>query len=95
MKKNFKKLIAIFLIALTVVSCRLSTNELTEEVQKSILEKFKSQGGTGIKIKSFMLVEKGNNEYSGVLETTETNGEFTYTVKVIYDGETFTWEIIQ
>lgn len=42
-----------------------------------------------------MLVEKGNNEYSGVLETTETNGEFTYTVKVIYDGETFTWEIIQ
>lgn len=95
MKKKLKKLIAIFLIALTVVSCKLSTNELSEEVQKSMLEKFKSEGAGDVKVKSFILTEKGNNEYSGVLETTEPNGEFTYTVKVIYDGENFTWEIIQ
>mgnify|MGYP000446902578 CR=1 FL=1 len=95
MKKMFKNSIAIFLIAITLVSCRLSTNELAEEVQKSMLEKFKSEGAADIKVKSFMLTEKGNNEYAGILETTEPNGEFTYKIKVIYDGENFTWEIVQ
>lgn len=93
MKMIFKKIkgIAIAtLIALLVAGCSLSTEELAVEVQKSMEEKFEPEN---INIESLILTEKGGNVYSGILETKEPNGEFTYTVEVIYDGENMTWEI--
>ncbi len=73
-------------------SCSLSTNDLAKEVEKSMKEsdQFKTNS---ITIKSLILTKKPINEYNGVLETTEPNGPFTYTVEVVYDGDNMTWKI--
>lgn len=76
------------LIALS--GCSLSTEELAKEVQSSMEVKFAPEG---IRIESLHLSHKGGNEYRGVLETVEPDGEFTYSVEVIFDGKTITWEI--
>lgn len=89
--KKLKAILAAILISVATVSCSLSTDDLAIEVQKSMEEKFKPEG---IIVKSLLLTKKGGNVYSGILETKEPNGEFTYTVEVIYDGENMTWEII-
>lgn len=93
-----KKLLSILgalIITLTVVtSCSMSTEELSNQVITSMKdnEQFKSNS---IKIKSLILTKKAGNEYSGVLETKEPNGDFNYTVEVIYDGENMTWKILE
>ncbi len=46
-----------------------------------------------IKIDSFVLTHKSDNEYTGFLETTEPNGNFKYEVEVVSDGETFQWKV--
>ena len=90
--KKLKVLLATILIAIAAASCSLSTDELATEVQKSMEEKFKPEG---INVASLVLTQKGGNVYSGVLDTKEPNGKFTYIVEVIYDGENMTWEVKQ
>ena len=48
-----------------------------------------------IKINSLILTKKSGNDYTGVLETSEPNGVFTYKVAVTYDGTNMTWETKQ
>lgn len=91
MKKLTRILTALIFTAVLFTSCSLSTNELAEEVKMSMNEQFKTQS---ISIKSLILTKKSGNEYNGVLETSEPNGEFTYSVEVIYDGENMTWKIV-
>lgn len=69
----------------------MSSDDLEQEVKKSMVEKFE---GEHIRIKNFGLVHEAGNEYSGILDTDEENGSFTYKVKVIYDGSSFAWEIV-
>lgn len=90
--KKIKILLATILISIAAASCSLSNEDLATEIQKSMEVKFKPEG---INIKSLVLTKKGGNVYSGVLETKEPNGEFTYIVEVIYDGENMTWEVKQ
>ena len=97
MKSNVVKFLLIFFSISILTSCdlRLSTADLTEEVINSMNEAYKTDPATAnIKIESLILtrVGKDSNEYSGVLKTTEPNGNFTYTVKVVYDGENMTWQ---
>ena len=90
------------LIFLMLTSCdlntRLSTAELTEQVQEDIIEQweevFTEEERQEVEIKSLILVHKSDNEYSGVLETIEYGEKYSYTVSVIYDGEYFSWEIL-
>jgi uncharacterized protein YcfL len=90
-----KKLMIIFaLVAMLFTSCRLSTDELANEVEKSMSENEQFISNS-IKIKSLILTKKSGNEYNGILNTSEPNGEFTYTVEVIYDGNNMTWEILE
>ena len=85
-----------------ITSCdmntRLTTTELTEQVQEHILEKweelYSEEELDEVELQSFILVHKSDNEYSGVLETIEYGEEYSYTVSVIYDGEYFSWEIL-
>ena len=89
---NYIKSILVSLaVTLSVVSCKLSTEDLTIEVQKSMEEKMSSEG---ISIESLVLTKKGGNTYSGILETNEPNGRFTYSVEVIYDGNNMQWEVV-
>lgn len=84
----------LMIIALSLSSCRMSTNELAEKVKISMQETWSKEDVTGIKIENFTLTHKGGNEYSGLLETDENGENFKYTVEVIYDGENMKWEII-
>ncbi len=92
MEKIFKFFGAVLFASIFLVSCKLSTDELAKEVEKNMSEsqQFKENS---IKIKSLILTNKSGNEYDGVLYTAEPNGEFTYKVEVIYDGDNMTWEI--
>lgn len=94
MKKIIRLFVVVFFTTITLISCSLSTDELTKEVIKSMNETddFKSNS---IKINSLILTKKSGNEYNGVLETSEPNGNFTYSVEVIYDGDNMTWRIIE
>ena len=69
---------------------KMTTERLEREVQSSMEEKFRSEG-LRIKITDFSLIL--GNVYSGLLEASEPFGDFTYTVKVVYDGERIQWEI--
>ena len=91
--KKCKYLIGIILVSLFLTACGdLSTDELSVKVQDQMQEKFDASG-IYIKVNKLTLVEKSNNEYSGILETTEDNGIHSYQVDVLYDGENLTWNI--
>lgn len=88
LKTFFLATALVFMLFLS--GCAASTEDLATEVRSSIEEKVKAEG---IKVEDFSLSHKGGNEYKGILETKEANGNFTYAVDVVYDGNTFTWEI--
>ncbi len=95
MKTSIKILVLIFMM---ITSCdlntRLSTTELAEQVQVSMVETWEEQEVEGVEVESLILVHKSDNEYSGVLKTIEDEEEISYTVSVIYDGEYFSWQIL-
>ncbi len=109
-----KKLILLLFIPL-VFACGLSTEELAEQVEESIVETFaESNDWVDVELVGFSLVHKGGNEYKGIVDLVvenpvadlfntafendyvelKKNIEVSYPVEVIYDGNTFTWEII-
>ena len=93
MKKMVRFLAVMIFSSIIFTSCSLSTNDLAKEVEKSMKESEQFKANS-IEIKSLILTKKSGNEYNGILETTEPNGAFTYSVEVIYDGNNMTWKII-
>ena len=87
---RMKSLCTVALIALAATGCSISTEDLTRNVRKNMEEKYTPKG---IQIRSLLLTKKGGNEYTGVLETQEPNGQFTYNVEVVCDGKNFTWQV--
>ena len=87
------------LIFIMMSSCelntRLSTTELAEQVEISMVETWEEQDVQGLEVESLILVHKSGNEYSGVLKTIEDGENYSYTVSVVYDGEYFSWEILE
>lgn len=77
------------LVALAATGCSVSTEQLTRDVRASMEAKFTPKG---IKVRSLVITKKGGNEYSGVLETQEPNGTFTYAVDIVSDGKNITWQ---
>ena len=93
--KFIKINLLVFIVCLSLFngcSGRLSTEDLAEQVQINMEETYE-KNGLDINITSFLLTHKGENEYVGVMTTSEEYGEFTYTVEVTYDGEAFMWEV--
>ena len=88
MKKYLILLCAIFVIA--ACDSRLSNSDLTSQVVSGLEQNY---AGMDIKIESLILTRESDdsNIYTGVMDTTEPNGSFTYTLKVTYDGENITW----
>ena len=87
-----KKLFYIILLLLTFQGCSLGINQLTSEVQQDIQNTY-NQEQLGITVKSLVLTHEEGNYYAGVLETSEPDGEYIYNVEVIYDGNSFIWEV--
>ncbi len=88
--KNFKYCLILFTFFLS--ACSLSVDDLTKQVKQNMQDELKQKN---ISITSLVLTKKGGNEYSGILKTLEPNGDFTYTVEVIYDGKSFTWKVTE
>jgi hypothetical protein len=79
---------------LLICSCNLggSIEQLRIKIQKSIANKIESEV-SGVEIVSFTLSHVNGNEYLGVLETMENGTVYSYPVNVVYDGNSFVWEI--
>ena len=93
-----KKYLLIFLLSALITACsdaRLNQNELADQVKQSMLSN-QQFIDNDITVKSFMLTRNApdSNIYTGILETSEPAGDFTYKVTVTYDGTNFTWEIL-
>ena len=96
MKSTTKILLLVFTMMTSCdLNTRLTTTELAEQVQVSMVETWEEQEVEGLEVKSLILVHKSDNEYSGVLKTIEDEEEYSYTVSVVYDGEYFSWEILE
>lgn len=71
---------------------RLSTEELSKEIRKEMSKNFRAEN-LDVKIADFNLVHKSGNIYTGILETIEPEGKFSYDVEVIYDGNSYKYTI--
>ena len=94
-----KKIVFSIITALLFLSCDggSSKDQLISDVRNDInveLQKQASSEGVNLSIGSFDLVHRGGKEYSGILKTTEDGEDYTYVVDVIYDGDSFMWEIV-
>jgi len=87
-----KKLLFIAIIAFSLHSCRMGVNRLTYEVQEDIQQTYNEEN-LGIIVNSLILTHAEGNSYTGILETSEPDGDFSYYVDVIYDGNSFIWEV--
>ncbi|MEK0423342.1 MAG: hypothetical protein RLZ95_1252 [Bacteroidota bacterium] len=97
-----KKILFLITFSVLMFSCGLSKEELTKEVQKSMEAEWKKNPDIIIKVRSFSLIKKSDSEYSGLLETDESDKETPtvkvegkYNVEVVTDGKEFKWEIKQ
>ena len=68
------KKIILVLFFIIISSCRISTQELQEEVKVSIIETLKKNTKyDGVEVKDFTLIHRAGNEYVGILLVTEPN----------------------
>ena len=93
LKNNYAVIFGLLLSVALLIGCSPSTEDLAKDVRANISKQFEDQFPGQIEIISLDLVHKGGNEYTGILETNEPNGKFTYAVDVVSDGERFSWEL--
>ncbi len=82
MNIQLKKLIFLFLFNIILFGCSMSTEELEQEISRSISEQIAGNSSVNsvfdefignIEFVDFQLIHKGGNEYVGVLEVLEPN----------------------
>ena len=82
MNIQLKKLIFLFLFNIILFGCSMSTEELEQEISRSISEQIADKSSVNsvcdafignIEFVDFQLIHKGGNEYVGVLEVLEPN----------------------
>ena len=82
MNIQLKKLIFLFLFNIILFGCSMSTEELEQEISRSISEQIAESSSLNsvfdefignIEFVDFQLIHKGGNEYVGVLEVLEPN----------------------
>ena len=94
-----KKLIVIFFVLLTACSMRLSISEIQEDLGPTLIEdiaEYADLNKSEIILNSFDLVYDEGNTYSGILNTTYDGMQQTFSIELLYDGETYLyeWELI-
>jgi len=89
-----KKFILLLIPFLFFISCnnKMSTSALQKDVQENIQQNY-IQNGIPVTITDFSLTHIEGSMYTGVLYTTEPDGYYSYGVDVIYDGESYVWEV--
>ena len=89
-----KKFILLLIPFLFFISCnnKMSTSTLQKEVKENIQQNY-IQNDIPVTITDFILTHIDGSMYTGVLYTTEPEGDYYYNVDVIYDGESYVWEV--
>ena len=87
-----KQLVLILILSISFNSCSIGVNQLTNEVEEDIQQTYNEEN-LGIIVNSLILTHEEGNYYIGILETSEPEGEFSYNVDVVYDGNSFVWEV--
>jgi hypothetical protein len=88
----------ILFIALLISACNNGNNIelLTSEIRSEIdaqLQDRATEAGITLPVNSFILTHESGNDYIGVLETTEGGVDVQYIVDVVYDGNSYIWQI--
>ena len=74
-------------------SCKMSSEKLAKEVQKDIVATFQ-ENGTNVKVtKDLVLIKIANTLYTGLITLSADGETEQVSVSVVYDGDTFMWEI--
>ena len=94
-----KSLIIIFFTLLVACSMRLSISEIEKDLEPSLINdiaEYSNLSNSEIILNSFDLVYDEGNSYSGILNTTYDGMQQTFSVELLYDGETYLyeWELI-
>ncbi|MBT7695503.1 MAG: hypothetical protein GWO78_06460 [Dehalococcoidales bacterium] len=94
-----KSLIIIFFTLLVACSMRLSVSEIEKDLGPSLINdiaEYSNLSNSEIILNSFDLVYDEGNSYSGILNTTYDGMQQTFSVELLYDGETYLyeWELI-
>jgi hypothetical protein len=94
-----KSLIIIFFTLLVACSMRLSISEIEKDLGPSLINdiaEYSNLSNSEIILNSFDLVYDEGNSYSGILNTTYDGMQQTFSVELLYDGETYLyeWELI-
>ena len=88
---NFK-ILTIFLFFAVSCNNNPGISELQTQVFDDIKNKLESQN-ENIEAHSLEITHVSGNEYIGILETLENGQNFSYNVNIIFDGNSFVWEI--
>ena len=93
-KENWVAGVLVLMVScLTLLSCRISTEELARQVQADMLEIW---GGEGFHItvtRDLVLVRISDNEYTGLVTILDRGETERLSVTVFFDGRNFIWEI--
>jgi hypothetical protein len=84
------------LIALTIIGCGISKEELAEEVKASITESIQNRGLI-VEVRDVTLIKKNSKEYSGIVKLVSYPGTIiesieTSSITVTVDGKSFMWK---
>ncbi|MDR1348196.1 MAG: hypothetical protein LBJ63_07205 [Prevotellaceae bacterium] len=96
-KMKFRWLAFLGLLCL-LLSCGISKDELTRQVQESIVETYRERGNSNLEVvNDLQLVKKSKTEYTGFIEL-DLKDPFDLfpvterlSVNVIFDGKSFQW----
>ena len=94
-----KSIIFISLTLLIACSMRLSVTEIEDDLGPTLINdiaEYANLNKSDIFLNSFDLVYDEGNNYSGILNTTYDGMQQTFSVELLYDGETYLyeWELI-
>lgn len=92
---RFKLILILLLFATSCVNGN-NIDALTSEIRSEIdsqLQQRADEAGISLTLDSFILTHESGNNYVGILETTEGGEKVQYIVDVVYDGNSYIWQI--
>ena len=96
--KKVKGLIGVLLCSsllfATLISCRMSTEELAKDVQNEYVSMWKEEGEELTVTKDLILVKKNKTEYTGLMTVSYYGETEVISINVVYDGNSWTSEIV-
>lgn len=88
-------LVILLIIVLFFGTSKLETPQLKDAIELSIKEHFAEKANLkDLKIDAFNLIHNEGNNYTGLLEVSDEKGySRKLRINVIYDGESYMWEV--